>query len=84
MIEPYAQSELWMDFDRAFERFRRDFEDLLWPSEGERELPMMREVETGMPAIDLEDRGNKYVMTVDVPGFRILLQADGFARRNQG
>lgn len=69
MLEPYAPSELWMDFDRAFERFRRDFEDLLWPS-GEREFPMMRELETRMPAIDLEDKGDKYMMTVEVPGFK--------------
>jgi HSP20 family protein len=70
MLEPYAPSELWMDFDRAFERFRRDFENLLWPSEGEREFPMIREMETRLPAIDLEDQGGKYVMTVDVPGFK--------------
>jgi hypothetical protein len=31
MLEPYRSSELWMDFDRAFERFRRDFENMLWP-----------------------------------------------------
>jgi HSP20 family protein len=67
MLEPYTSSDLWMEFDEAFDRFRRDFENLLWPSE---ELPMMREMETRMPAIDLEDRGDKYMMTVDVPGFR--------------
>jgi HSP20 family protein len=70
MLEPYRPSDLWMEFDRAFERFRRDFEDLLWPSEEERQLPMMRELETRMPVIDLEDRGDKYVMTVEVPGFK--------------
>jgi HSP20 family protein len=70
MLEPYRPSDLWMEFDRAFERFRRDFEDLLRPSEEERQLPMMRELETRMPAIDLEDRGDKYVMTVEVPGFK--------------
>jgi HSP20 family protein len=66
MLEPYKSSDLWMEFDRAFERFRRDFEDLLWPSE----LPMMREIETRMPAVDLEDRGDKYVMSAEVPGFQ--------------
>ena len=66
MLEPYKSSDLWMEFDRAFERFRRDFEDLLWPSE----LPMMREIETRMPAVDLEDRGDKYVMNAEVPGFK--------------
>ena len=66
MLEPYTSSDLWMEFDRAFERFRRDFEDLLWPSE----LPMMREMETNMPAVDLEDKGDKYVMSAEVPGFK--------------
>ena len=66
MLEPYRSSDLWMEFDRAFERFRRDFEDLLRPSE----LPMMREIETRMPAIDLEDRGDRYVMSAEVPGFK--------------
>jgi HSP20 family protein len=66
MLEPYRSSDHWMEFDRAFERFRRDFEDLLWPSE----LPMMREIETRMPAVDLEDRGDKYVMSAEVPGFK--------------
>ena len=66
MLEPYTSSDLWMEFDRAFERFRRDFEDLLWPSE----LPMMREMETRMPAVDLEDKGDKYVMSAEVPGFK--------------
>ena len=68
MLEPYTSSDLWMEFDRTFDRFRRDFEDLLWPSE--RELPMMREMETRMPAVDLEDRGDRYMMIVEVPGFK--------------
>ena len=66
MLEPYKSSDLWMEFDRAFDRFRRDFENLLWPSE----LPMMREMETTMPAVDLEDKGDKYVMSADVPGYK--------------
>ena len=66
MLEPYTSSDLWMKFDRAFDRFRRDFENLLWSSDE----PVMREMETRMPAVDLEDRGDKYMMTVDVPGFK--------------
>ena len=30
---------------------------------------MVREMETRMPAVDLEDRGDKYMMRVEVPGF---------------
>jgi HSP20 family protein len=72
MLETHRASDLGMEFDRVFERFRRDFEDLLLPSERfwERELSMMRELETRMPAVDLEDRGDKYVMTVEAPGFK--------------
>jgi hypothetical protein len=32
-LAPYRPSGLWRDFDRIFERFRADFEDLLWPLE---------------------------------------------------
>jgi HSP20 family protein len=31
---------------------------------------MMPELETRMPAIDLEDRGDKFVLTVEAPGFK--------------
>jgi HSP20 family molecular chaperone IbpA len=31
---------------------------------------MMHELEARMPMIDLEDKGDKYVMTVEVPGFK--------------
>ena len=68
MLEPYTSSGLWMEFDRVFDRFKRDFENLLWPSE--REFPTMREMETRMPVIDLEDKGDKYMMDVEVPGFK--------------
>jgi HSP20 family protein len=70
MLEPYSPSELWSEFDKTFDRFRRDFENLLWPSERYRALPMMPELETRMPAIDLEDRGDRFVMSVEAPGFK--------------
>jgi HSP20 family protein len=66
MIEPYRQSDLWTNFDKAFERFRRDFEDILWPSE---RFPM-GELETRMPTMDLEDKGDKFILTAEVPGFK--------------
>jgi len=67
MLEPYRPSDLWINFDRAFERFRRDFEDILWPSES---FPMMSKLETRMPTVDLEDKGDKFIMTAEVPGFK--------------
>jgi HSP20 family protein len=67
MLEPYRPSDLWINFDRAFERFRRDFEDILWPMEP---FPMMAELETRMPIVDLEDKGDKFILTAEVPGFK--------------
>ena len=70
-IVPYSPPGLRTEFDRTFERFRRDFEDLLWPSErffGR--LPMMRELQTEMPTLDLEDRGKDFLLTAEIPGFK--------------
>ena len=67
MLEPYGPSDLWINFDRALERFRRDFEDILWPSE---HFPMMRELEARLPTVDLEDKGDRFIMTAEVPGFK--------------
>ena len=60
------------NFNRIFESFRRDFEDLLWPSERffDMEVPMMRELETRMPTMDLEDLGKEYHLTVEIPGLK--------------
>jgi HSP20 family protein len=72
MIEPYRSSDLWMDFDRAFERFRRDFENIMWPRERilEREWPSLAVWETNIPSIDIEDRGNDFLVTVEAAGFK--------------
>jgi HSP20 family protein len=70
-ITPYTPPGLRWEFDRTFDRFRRDFEDLLWPSErlfGR--LPMMRELATEMPMVDLEDRGKDFLLTAEIPGFK--------------
>ncbi len=72
MIEPMQPSELWMDFDKAFERFRRDFENVLRPYERSmgRELPKLSEMETSIPYIDLEDKGDRFVLSAETPGFK--------------
>jgi HSP20 family protein len=70
-ITPYSPPGLRIEFDRAFERFRRDFEDILWPSErffGR--LPTIRELQTEMPTVDLEDRGKDFLLTAEIPGFK--------------
>jgi HSP20 family protein len=71
-ITTYAPPLLWQDFDRVFNRFRRGFEDTLWPWWGptNRVLPMMPALETNAPRVDLEDRGKDYLLVAEMPGFR--------------
>jgi HSP20 family protein len=81
-IAPYSPPGLRREFDRAFERFRRDFENIRWPSERFFErFPMMREPQTRMPSLDLEDREKDFLLTAEIPGFKkeeieILVQDD--------
>jgi HSP20 family protein len=72
MIEPRRESDIWMDFDRAFERFRRDFERTLWPHEHApaQGLPNIADMETIIPYIDLEDKGDHFVLSAEAPGFK--------------
>ncbi len=72
MIEPYRSSDLWMEFDRAFERFRRDFENIMWPQERAltREWPSSSMMETNIPSLDIEDKGNEFLVTVEAAGFK--------------
>jgi len=66
-IAPTAPRDLWKAFDDAFERFRNDFEDILFPSPWERALSTIPE--TRVPKIDLEDREKDYVLKAEMPGF---------------
>jgi HSP20 family protein len=70
MIEP-ARSDMWMEFDKAFDRFRRDFENIMWPHERAlgHEMPSTALWETNIPSIDVEDRGKDFLVTVEAPGF---------------
>lgn len=71
MLEPSRSSDLWMEFDKVFERFRRDFENIMWPHERVlgHELPSTAMWETNIPSIDIEDRGNDFLVTIEAPGF---------------
>jgi HSP20 family protein len=71
-IESLSPFRFWREFDRAFDRFRRDFEELLWPSGRILErayamLPMTREQ---WPCVDIEDRGKDYRLTAELPGVK--------------
>ena len=72
MIEPYRSSDIWMEFDKAFERFRRDFENVLWPRERVlgQAFPSLADMETNIPYIDLEDKGDRFILSAEAPGFK--------------
>jgi len=72
MIEPARSPDIWMEFDKAFERFRRDFESVLWPHERTlgHELPSLADMETTIPYIDLEDKGDRFILSAEAPGFK--------------
>ena len=72
-----SNGDIEQAFDQAFDVFKRDFEDLLFPTE---ELLVFPDVRT--PAIDLEDHEKNFVLKVEMPGFKkdeieINVQEDG-------
>jgi HSP20 family protein len=72
MIGAVRPSDVWMEFDKAFERFRRDFESALWPRDRalRHALPSLSEMETTIPYVDLEDKGDKFILSAEAPGFK--------------
>jgi HSP20 family protein len=67
-LAPASSQDLWRAFDDAFERFRSDFEDLLFPSYWDTALSLLPE--TRVPAVDLEDREKDYLLKAEMPGFK--------------
>ncbi len=61
-------SDLYEAFDDTFERFRNDFEDLLFPSTWASTYSLMPE--TRVPAMDLEDNEKEYLLKAEMPGFK--------------
>jgi HSP20 family protein len=61
-------SDLWDSFDDVFNRFRGDFEDLLFPSPWPTFYPAIPEVRT--PLVDLEDQGKNFLLKAEMPGFK--------------
>ena len=59
-----APQDLYQAFDDTFERFRSDFEDLLFPST----WALMPE--TRVPTMDLEDNEKEYLLKAEMPGFK--------------
>ncbi len=80
-IAPAAPSDVWQAFNDTFERFRTDFEDLLFPANWP---PISLIPETRVPAVDLEDREKDFLLKAEMPGFKkedieIEVQEDAIA-----
>jgi len=67
-LAPGTPLNLWQAFDNTFERFRDDFEDLLFPSNWINTISLIPQVR--VPAIDLEDQGKQFMLKVEMPGFK--------------
>ena len=63
-----APQDLYQAFDDTFDRFRSDFEDLLFPSTWPTTLSLMPE--TRVPTMDLEDNEKEYLLKAEMPGFK--------------
>jgi HSP20 family protein len=75
-----TQGDIEQAFDQAIDRFRSDFEDLLFPDVDLMELPEFPEVR--VPTVDLEDREKDFILKAEMPGFKkneieIDVQEDG-------
>ncbi len=65
---PSAAPDLWQAFNDTFERFRSDFEDILFPQNLQNiflPIPQVR-----VPAVDLEDNEKDFVLKAEMPGFK--------------
>ena len=68
VLAPTVPSDLYQAFDDTFERFRSDFEDVIFPSFWDKAMTLLPE--TRIPAIDLEDNEKDYRMKAEMPGFK--------------
>jgi len=68
VLAPVFPSDLYEAFDDTFERFRRDFEDVIFPSYWDKAMTLMPE--TRVPAVDLEDNEKDYCLKAEMPGFK--------------
>lgn len=71
-LAPYDYVDPWRDTDSTFERFRSDLDLPLWPMRPFPRIPFPRMFsgETKVPYVDLEDRGEDFVLTAELPGFK--------------
>jgi len=71
---PYTPRDTPSDFNRLMNRIQRDFDDF-WGISTKFGRDMSTKAMAAIPfawvpSVDLEDRGNEYALTVDLPGFK--------------
>ncbi|MGA2682203.1 MAG: Hsp20/alpha crystallin family protein [Candidatus Bathyarchaeia archaeon] len=77
-LAPIDPSDLYQAFDDTFERFRRDFEDVIFPSYWDKAMSILPE--TRVPVVDVEDNEKDYRLKAEMPGFKkedIEIDLDG-------
>jgi len=65
-ILPRRPFDLRSDIDRIFDRFRAEFDDLLWP--WRHREPVTAMTESRVPLMDVADLGDRYEMRLEMPG----------------
>jgi len=67
-LAPTVPLDLYQAFDDTFERFRRDFEDVIFPSYWDKAMSLFPE--TRIPAVDLENNEKDFRLKAEMPGFK--------------
>jgi HSP20 family protein len=69
-VRPQRETTISRGFDRIFDDFRRSFDDMMAPFLPTRTwLPMERAWPVRAALCDLIDKGDKYVLSAEMPGF---------------
>jgi HSP20 family protein len=69
-IAPTKSTDILESFNDVFERFRKDFQDLLLPSTQALEKALSTMPTTRAPIVDLQDCGKEFILKAEMPGFK--------------
>jgi HSP20 family protein len=67
MITP---NEFWEGFNEYFEKFKKDFQNMMLPSAQALEKVLAAVPKNRAPLVDLQDRGKDYLLKAEMPGFK--------------